>query len=495
MKRKVAIVNLLYLDESHESDSKIFMEYYNSCVTQAKQVQMGIVAEQLKYLSFSDNGLSQQTYNIEQILILNQSAYTFLKQCPLSLRKTTASHHNSTNVFPQSDLFEYVKALYKERVVVLPNSNIIKYKLHCWSLKHYDMVLYMDLDMYFKEFANVLDIFTQYGIDSAVQLKPDQIVASTESTWCDMFNTGLFLIVPTQKKHAELVQFAQNTESIDTKDQGLLNQYFNPYFQDSPAYATKLTATNKESSTWVRLSYCFNVMMTPRIHSNGVTSGYDAGQTFLYSIEEGWWNKNGSVNQNFNASRAQNKKLFERFVDKTKIVHFIVKPWSIGIEYLKPKDNQEYNPNDFYIQWHRVYEQNVPLEIKRYPVKAIKICALKEFVQKCDIDTHKKTETQTLKKNTARNTHTQIENQPDKIQSTAQDDSSSRASRLPGKNRLHESPSTATHCKDNSSAPPIVQPPVSRLEKAVNVVETNAKDTLFPWCQYKDYPKPTRTFD
>ncbi|KAL6948860.1 hypothetical protein ACO0QE_001335 [Hanseniaspora vineae] len=498
MKRKVAIVNVLYLDESHESDSGTFMEYYKSCITQAKQVQMGIVSLELNHVSLSGNELDHQAYDIDQVLLLNHSAYIFLRQCPLSLPNRVFSTHN-TKDHPQSDLFGYIKELYRDNVVVLPNSDIIEYKIYCWSLTQYDMVLYMDLDMYVKDFNDILDIFTQCGTDSAVRLNPDQIVASTESTWCDMFNTGLFMIVPTQKKYLELLKFARETKSIDAKDQGLLNQYFNPYFHDSGTGKKPLMSNGiRESSSWVRLSYCYNVMITPRIHSNGTNYGHDSGQTFLYSIEQ-WSDRNALVNQKQFGFNDQNKNLFEQFAEKTKIVHFIVKPWSIGTTGPKPNSSQAYNPNTFYMQWHTLYEKNVPLEIKRYPVKAIKMNMFDKFVKTRAESAPKKAGKKDANKNITEHVEMGSKSPSDKKQTSVKETIRAPASRFSDTIHQHEAhpmenPANATPLQSNASvlaSLPLTPPP----KQTTTVEKTKEKDTLFPWCHYEDYPKPTRTFD
>lgn len=94
-------------------------------------------------------------------------------------------------------------------------------KLNVWRLTDYDRLVYLDSDMLVKE--NIDSLFNIY--DS--ELTENGIIASPDSGWPDIFNSGLFVIKPSLATFGKLLDFYENNSSFDGADQGLLNEFFN----------------------------------------------------------------------------------------------------------------------------------------------------------------------------------------------------------------------------------------------------------------------------
>ncbi|EGV64172.1 glycogenin glucosyltransferase glg1 [Yamadazyma tenuis] len=135
-------------------------------------------------------------------------------------------------------------------------------KVHLWSLE-YDKVLYLDADTLPNPHSNLLDLLKLEFHDS-------KILASPDSGFPDVFNSGMFVIKPNKRDYSNLVQLIQSggDVSFDGADQGLLNQYFN---QNPDWVASVVDSNNTEVSTsastsaststnnWISLPFLYNV--------------------------------------------------------------------------------------------------------------------------------------------------------------------------------------------------------------------------------------------
>lgn len=142
-------------------------------------------------------------------------------------------------------------------------------KINLFKLTEFEKVLYLDSDtLPLKSISSIIDQDIGYG----------DIVASPDSGWPDIFNSGVFLIKPSVDTYLALLNKIQtsNSPSFDGADQGLLNEFFH------------LDGTSGYS--WKRLPFLFNV--TP-------------------------------------SGQYQYQPAFNYFQDKIKLVHFIgsKKPW------------------------------------------------------------------------------------------------------------------------------------------------------------------------
>lgn len=142
-------------------------------------------------------------------------------------------------------------------------------KLHLWNQTTYDKLVYLDADTL--PLASLDDLFeTNVG--------PEQIAASPDAGWPDIFNSGVLVLAPSARVFGELLAAAAaDASTFDGADQGLLNEYFN---------------LGSDGANWHRLPFVYNV--TPNV-----------------------------------SNHYQYNPAFARFADKIKLLHFIgaTKPW------------------------------------------------------------------------------------------------------------------------------------------------------------------------
>lgn len=111
-------------------------------------------------------------------------------------------------------------------------------KLNIWKLTDYDRLVYLDSDMLvLKNIDNLFNLYPELSIN--------QIIASSDSGWPDIFNSGLFIIKPDLETFNKLIDFYNNYSSFDGADQGLLNEYFN-------------LKSLENNSKWYRLDFVYN---------------------------------------------------------------------------------------------------------------------------------------------------------------------------------------------------------------------------------------------
>ncbi|ODV79307.1 glycosyltransferase family 8 protein [Suhomyces tanzawaensis NRRL Y-17324] len=145
-------------------------------------------------------------------------------------------------------------------------------KFLLWNQTQYDQLIYLDSDTL--PLTNLDELFVEYSGASA-----NQIVASPDSGWPDIFNSGVLVLKPSTTVFEDLLASATTTESFDGADQGLLNEFFN---------------VASAGKNWIRLPFLYNV--TPNL-----------GQHYQYL------------------------PAFTRFFKDIKLLHFFgkVKPWHL----------------------------------------------------------------------------------------------------------------------------------------------------------------------
>lgn len=90
-------------------------------------------------------------------------------------------------------------------------------KLNCWRMTDYDKLVYLDSDTIV--IRNIDDLFTR-------DVTETQIFAAPDCGWPDCFNSGVFLLKPNLHTFEDISKFAENVDSFDGSDQGLLNEFF-----------------------------------------------------------------------------------------------------------------------------------------------------------------------------------------------------------------------------------------------------------------------------
>ncbi|KAK6465778.1 glycogenin glucosyltransferase [Scheffersomyces coipomensis] len=111
-------------------------------------------------------------------------------------------------------------------------------KLLLWNQHKYETLIYLDSDtLPLKPLDSLFDTFQH--------LKSDQIVASPDSGWPDIFNSGVLILKPDPTIFNKLIEFSSTENStFDGADQGLLNEFFN---------------ISSSGLNWLKLPYLFNV--------------------------------------------------------------------------------------------------------------------------------------------------------------------------------------------------------------------------------------------
>ena len=112
-------------------------------------------------------------------------------------------------------------------------------KLNVWKLIEFERIIYLDCDMLINSnIDHLFDIWLN-------ELTENDIIASSDSGWPDIFNSGLFIIKPSINIFNKLIKFHKENYSFDGADQGLLNEYFN-------------LQTNITGGNWYRLPFTYN---------------------------------------------------------------------------------------------------------------------------------------------------------------------------------------------------------------------------------------------
>ncbi|CEP64479.1 glycosyltransferase family 8 protein LALA0_S11e05094g [Lachancea lanzarotensis] len=186
-------------------------------------------------------------------------------------------------------------------------------KLELWRLTQFARIVYLDCDCLLVDHKNAnstVNAFLEGILDSTQNQASHEIGASPDCGWPDLFNSGVFTLVPDKTVYERLARFVLSTESIDGADQGVLNQFFNPACQKEQHAETE--------TGWIRLPFFYNMTIP-----NG---GY------------------------------QNAPAAKYFKDEIKLVHFIGKnkPWKTVAD----EKDDEYRQ-----QWWRLYLQLV----EQYP--------------------------------------------------------------------------------------------------------------------------------
>lgn len=214
-------------------------------------------------------------------------------------------------------------------------------KIQLWKLP-YETVLYLDADtLPLVGPLNVTDLLK-------LQFPTHKIVASPDSGFPDVFNSGVFMLHPNDTDFQNLVQLVQSKGpdiSFDGADQGLLNQYFNA----DPDWVVRhlssgnapLTTSDTCDSNWIRVPFLYNT--TPNAHYEYYPASNHFGASLQIPSANDKTNGRGVgsghaaiekvTSPHYNAASPYGDVSFKHFAgasqSQIKLLHYIgpVKPW------------------------------------------------------------------------------------------------------------------------------------------------------------------------
>lgn len=229
-------------------------------------------------------------------------------------------------------------------------------KINLWTLTHYDKIVYLDADTLPNPDSNLLDLFK-------LDFPEGKILASPDSGFPDIFNSGMFLMKPNEVDYKNLVELVNSSEevSFDGADQGLFNQYFNP----DPDWVGQLAAGSDVSnismmslnSNWIKLPFLYNVTPNSQYEYLPAYNYFSSEQMFPYGSKTTPKGK-GEVTKANEEAGNYGYTAAKHFQNQVKLVHFIgpYKPW-----------NYPFTPNhlEWWGLWYKYYNKELLDSIKK----------------------------------------------------------------------------------------------------------------------------------
>lgn len=209
-------------------------------------------------------------------------------------------------------------------------------KIYLWSLRRYSQILYVDADT----LPNINGGQLQGSILDLLQLEfaTNRILASPDSGFPDVFNSGVFVIKPNEADYKNLVRLATDVKpkkstTFDGADQGLLNQYFNSqpdWIQDllGSKELDVVKADNTRSSNWIKIPFLYNV--TPTVHYEYLPAcKYFASNLLDATQETPKTNRDEDTSKYLSSYFEGAFNYFHSNDSRIKLIHFIgpQKPW------------------------------------------------------------------------------------------------------------------------------------------------------------------------
>jgi len=109
-----------------------------------------------------------------------------------------------------------------------PELGVTFTKLTCWNLTQYTKAVFLDADCLVLQNSDELFDYPELS-------------AAPDIGWPDIFNSGVFVFVPSQQTYSALLQHAVTQGSFDGGDQGLLNTYFHDWNSKGPSHRLPFT--------------------------------------------------------------------------------------------------------------------------------------------------------------------------------------------------------------------------------------------------------------
>lgn len=306
--KKKAVISILF-HKNGSNDIQIFENYYASSL---------VMGDRLNTINKNDSKIV-----FDSIIIIDYKTYKVLNE-----------YHKYEDLVKKFD-----------KVVISDDNEGYFLKLDAWKLiKSYDKIIYLDLDCWLVTHESIQLIFDETSEEDSNA----KIFACNETTWPDMFNTGVFAIKKeTALDYSEMKEYekhfkalkASNSEQVDlydTFDQGLLNFSF--------------------ADTWQKIPYIFNVQL--RGGGNGSNSNFGItpyNQTYFTTNSTATSNhqSNGSNEDpgtysstyfSGDINTAGINPTSKKFLDKALIFQFMEKPWqNPNLEYIAPKYYSNFN--------------------------------------------------------------------------------------------------------------------------------------------------------
>lgn len=146
-------------------------------------------------------------------------------------------------------------------------------KLRAWQLTSYEKVLLLDADTLVNK--PLLSLF------SDTRLNHDEIAAVVDC--CDMFNSGVLLLRPSESLFQSMMGALPDTPSYDGGDQGFLNAFFENSWLRLP-YRYNSVQTTIQSGAWDPQTAAILHFMEFKPWRQ-----LSADQAFLSSLHDIWW--------------------------------------------------------------------------------------------------------------------------------------------------------------------------------------------------------------
>lgn len=300
-----AVVSVLFYNAP---DLASFENYYVSCL---------LMGERLTALKRSAGS------SFDSIIIVDYQTYKVLN-----------NHHKFEDLVKKYD-----------KIVISDDNKGYFLKLEAWKLiSDYDKIVYLDLDCWIVNQKALDLIFGELNESSRAP-----IFAANETTWPDMFNTGVFGIkketaTPYSDLKSSKVLFdtlkrsdSEEVSLYDDLDQG----FFNFLFSDS----------------WKKISYVFNVQL--RGNSLARHSEVPSNTYFITKPRSQYFDPNSESTETkppgpydkatyFSycgfSSDGSPSLLNKRFLDKALVFQFMEKPWqSTELKYTAPDYFSKFN--------------------------------------------------------------------------------------------------------------------------------------------------------
>jgi glycogenin glucosyltransferase len=109
-----------------------------------------------------------------------------------------------------------------------PELGITFTKFHCWLLTQYQKCVFLDADCLIIQNCDELFAYPELS-------------AAPDIGWPDIFNSGVFVFVPSQDTFAALLQHSLTEGSFDGGDQGVLNTFFKSWLTCGPSHRLPFT--------------------------------------------------------------------------------------------------------------------------------------------------------------------------------------------------------------------------------------------------------------
>lgn len=233
-----------------------------------------------------------------------------------------------------------------------PELSFTLIKARLWELTQYEQVLYLDGDTLplNEEFLKIFDLLPQQ--------KSNQIGGAPDIGWPDMFNSGVLMLSPDKSLASRLQRFIADKASIDGADQGIFNQFFNPYCATS-------SGQTPSAYEWIRLPFIYNVTIPNNGYQSSPALKYFRSQVRLVHFigENKPWK--GWLSNDNNACFTQWSKLYRAFQQEYGLLQFFeelsIEP--LGTPYDAAETTEE--EDSAVVDWEKLNQRIMSSEPKR----------------------------------------------------------------------------------------------------------------------------------